>query len=335
MREGSVAWLATSEYTPETTLPHTGTHSLYRAGASNGISRAYSTPQTGVCGFKIHFYVDGIPSGGSSYFFVVADSLGGWQISCRYLLNGGIEIYRGNADTGVLIASSDAAVIPTRGWVCLDAKYKIHNSAGLVGVKVNGVEVVSESGIDTQTTSRTEASIIGLFLMLSGCGAYHAIDDVIAWYDDGGDNSDYIGDYAVDFVPLDADTAQTDWVRNAGATDVSCVNEAAPDDDSTYIQSTTVGDKSDFTIGALDSAIEGIIAVLPFIRARKTETGAGGVRIGVVASGGATAFGSDIPLATTWANSHAVIQRNPDHAGTPGIARTDLQNMKFRIERRA
>jgi hypothetical protein len=54
---------------------------------------------------------------------------------------------------------------------------------------------------------------------------------------------------------------QEQWTRNTGATNVSCVDETPPDDDTTYVEDGTVGHVDTYTVPALTRITDGIRGV--------------------------------------------------------------------------
>lgn len=151
-------------------------------------------------------------------------------------------------------------------WHSMEVKFVNGSNAtnGSVIVRVDGVEVINASGIDTNDSTNT----------LIGIDFRHTIDDIVINDNAGSINNDFLGDVQIDTKLVTADGAVVDWTANTGS-DFQAVDDAlhAADGDTTYIASSTAAQKSRFAIADLTGTSVAIPAVQVRARAKKTDAG--------------------------------------------------------------
>ena len=123
-------------------------------------------------------------------------------------------------------------------------KVVFNDTTGSIVVKVDGVTVLSVSGIDTVATGNVECTQVVFGTSNTNQAVTWYMDDLHVFDGLGSVNNDFIGDKRVLLQLPDADTAVTDWVRNGGATDYERINELSQDGDTTYIEATAAADVS-------------------------------------------------------------------------------------------
>jgi hypothetical protein len=213
----------------------------------------------------------------SRCIFRILDEAATTQLSICVNPNHGISVYRG----ATLIGTSDTGIVPASGWFYIELKVVIDNSAGEVTVRIGGTQVYSLTSADT----RAGTAYVGAFRI--GC----IYPDEDTYYDDlYVDDAGYHGNCHITTFYPDADGANTAFARSAGSNDYECVDDNPPNDDTDYIYSATVTEKSTFgiTTGALGSVkgiqlnnrlkVDGLGArlVKPVVRSNSTDY-AGGV----------------------------------------------------------
>lgn len=137
-------------------------------------------------------------------------------------------------------------------------------------------------------------------------------DDIIAYNYEVADDATYIGMYGVYYQKVIADGAMMDWSLSSGSAGYALINEVRPDGDTSFIFTDTNGDKSSFTVEALPSNVVSILAVMPTMYARKTDSGPGSVQLGVLSGSTELENGDDLPLLTDYGYQMVVFDQDPD-----------------------
>lgn len=152
---------------------------------------------------------------------------GGVQCTVLHATDGSIKVYRGSS-SGTLLESSATGVLTAQAWFWIEIKVTIHDSTGTYEVRVNGVDVVSGSSVDTKYQATDGVTQV----RISGTGADSYYDDLYIADDSG--SFDFLGDSRVDTIyPTGAGTT-TEWTPSAGSNYENVDDATDIDDDSTY-----------------------------------------------------------------------------------------------------
>lgn len=327
-----------------TTNPRTGTYNMRRQAVGTldaHMRRVLGGAKTTV-GLAVVVYMDHLPAAADSYcLYDFRDAANVAQISICVGTTGTIVVKRGTAATGggntsTLLGTSSVPVITANAYQHVETMVFFSNTVGTVEVRVNGVTVLSLSGIDTVNTANVECSQVGIQCGCTGLFIQHFVtsdvDDIFCWDNSGSYNNGFIGDRRVLTLFPNANTATADWTAVGAATGYECIDEANPNDDTDYISASTVGNVSQFGLQNLPSGISVVNAVVMVERARKTEAGTANTKVSVV-SGASSAAGADKPLTEIYTYRQDVFQTDPVSAApfTP----TDVNNLQFKVERTA
>lgn len=237
-------------------------------------------------------------------FVQFRDSAGSQQISvCRHHVTGFMQIYRGNT----LIATG-TIFCPLSTWHCFEIHLKIDNVSGEITTKIDGVEDITFSG-DTQATANAN---VGQLLF---DGNYRQsptlyLDDIAINDTTGTVNNSWIGRGGIyGLVPSGAGT-HTDFTPSAGA-NYAAVDEVPPDDDTTYVESDTVGHKDTYALGDLVPVSGDIQAVQWIARAKLAEAGEGNFQR-LIRHDSVDYNGGDLAVDTSYAYFTEIIEKAPD-----------------------
>ncbi|KKN21261.1 hypothetical protein LCGC14_0927180 [marine sediment metagenome] len=155
------------------------------------------------------------------------------QISLAFGLNGALRVVRdGNA---IAFAYN---LITRRAWHYIELKIKIHNTTGTAEVHVDGVEVINETGLDTQMSANASANVIIFWSARFETDSLY--DDIYIANDSGSYNNDFLGDVRIVTTKPDADGSSTDFTLfpGTGESHYQDVDDGSSvDDDTTYIES--------------------------------------------------------------------------------------------------
>nr|CAX84104.1 uncharacterized protein [uncultured bacterium] len=214
------------------------------------------------------------------------------QIVIRNDAAGAIAIDRGSTQ----LVLSNGGIITPETWAFFEIKVTIADTGGSVLVRINGAEVVAIDNADTKATANASANTI----TFGGSGnavAYARYDDIYI-LDGTGTINDFQGDCRVrTLLPAADDTVQ--FARSTGAYNYANVDDANPDDDATWNESGTPGDKDLLAFNDLPANPGTIKCIQVSVRARKDDAGARSLRT-KVNSGGTEANGAANALGSTY-----------------------------------
>jgi hypothetical protein len=244
------------------------------------------------------------------------------QMEVRATNLGALQVVRGgNTQLGI----TANGILSPAVWYYLEFKATINNSTGSYEVRVNGVNVLSATGVDTQDTANAYANQI----MFSGTTQY-SYDDIYMCDGTGSTNNDFLGDVRVDTIFPTADGSSTDFTPSTGTDNYAMVDDATPDSDSTYVSSSTLNDIDLYTYGDLQSLTGAVYGVQSLIFARKDDAGARSVAP-VIKTGATTAVGSDFALGASYTYGRQIFETNPANGSTAWTI-SDVNNSEFGIK---
>ena len=326
-----------------TAVVRTGTHSMLRGqlgGSGSGdkwFRRVFGAAKTTV-GVGQALYAVSLPVANDIHILMsFTDAANADQVTIILQTTGAIAVKRGSR-TGATLATS-TVLVTAAAWNHLEVKVTIDDSAGAVEVRLNNVTIIDISGVDTKQTSNAETSQVRWGVHSNALTPLMYLDDLFAWDTAGSYNNDFIGDHQVLALWPDADTAQTDWTRNTGSTDFSAIDDADPDDDTTYVEATASAEISEFDLDDLPSTVSAIAAVQLTGRMKKTDAGGAMVQQGLLSSdvgspaAPAEFSGSDRNITTTYTYWPDISEQDP--ATGAAWTRTALNAAKYKIERTA
>lgn len=241
------------------------------------------------------------------YFYDI--TAGQYQVLIRMTTAGGLQAYR---NTGTLLGSSDDAVISLATWNYIETKVYIHNSAGTVNIRVNGVDVLNLTSQDTQYSTNQWVNS----LIFAGTAGNTYIDDLYLLDDTGSTNNDFLGNVKVETLYPDGDGNESDWTPSTGS-NWQNVDDATPDDDSTY---NYVGSGAGFpmndlyTLDNLTTVQGDVFGIQVNSYVRKDD--AGSVNLAsIVRTGGTTYSGMGVAsISDTYDYQRDILEENPDTA---------------------
>lgn len=263
-------------------------------------------------------------------------SSGGELVQLSYDNNPSISVNRGSGGEvfvergfSTILSTSAVNVMPGNAWSYIELKTFIADSpSGNVTVRVNGVEVINSSGIDTKDS----ATIVSTNKVQFVVATSYVVDDVYICDNTGSVNNDFLGELMVEhMVPNSDDTSQ--WVGSDGnsVNNFDLVNETGPYNSSDYVASSTVGDRDLYlpttSSRPVSSPVRGVIVSAI---AQKTDAGIRTARLVIKeGAGGTVRTSSTMGLPTTFGELRALWDRKAD-----GSAWTvaDVNQLRFGME---
>lgn len=323
---------ASNVFSLNTSNPRTGTHCLQMYGSST-LRRVLGGAKTTV-GVGLALYLPVLPTTNDSQRVVeFRDAANTAQISIGVQSTGVIYARRGTMNGGTLLGSSASPAVTAEAYNHIECLVFFSQTVGSIEVRVNGVTVLSLTGQDTCATANVECSQVVLAGGIGGgAPSNQLLDDVFAYDETGSYNNTFIGDRRVLTLFPNANTATADWTAVGAASGYECIDEASPDDDTTYITSSTVNDTSEFGLQDLPAGVSTISGVVMVERARKTEAGAANTQVSVV-SGASSTAGADKPLTEVYTYRHDVFEVDP--ASAAPFTPSEVDALKFKVKRTA
>jgi hypothetical protein len=191
--------------------------------------------------------------GGSNNIFVVRENTT-THLGVNLDSTGHLQVRRAASSAQVLGTST--AAVSGSSWVYIEFKFTINDTTGSFEVRLNGVNVLSATGIDTKNGGTGIIDNIQLF------------DSTAAKFDDfyicdlsGSSNNDFLGDCRIDTILPTSDGTYTSGVPSAGTAHYACVDENPPNT-SDYISMDVVGNRDSYGFADIpllsSSAIYGV-----------------------------------------------------------------------------
>lgn len=190
------------------------------------------------------------------------------QIGVKITSSGQLQALRGG-NSGTSLGITATSLVLPGSWVHIGIEVKIDNSVGYIKVWLNGELLLNLTGQDTQISANAYANRFQFDIQ-----AYDdvLIDDVYMGDDTGSYNISWLGDRRVYTIYPNGDGNVADWTANTG-NDWDAVNDSGgPDDDTTYIASSTVDQKALVTLPDLPSNVTALNAIQITHYSRKDDS---------------------------------------------------------------
>ena len=182
---------------------------------------------------------------------------------------------------GTVLATS-AATISLATDQYIELKATIHDTTGAYELRLNGVNILSATNVDTRNAST--ASIDQISLGPDGNPAAtttYLYDDLYVLDTSGSTNNDFLGDVRIDAIYPTADGTYTDWTPSTGSDHYALVDESTPNG-TDYVSSSTAAEQDSFAMGSPPVlASEIIMGVRVKVAALKDDAGSRSIKVGV------------------------------------------------------
>jgi hypothetical protein len=264
---------------------------------------------TWVVGFA--FRTSGLPSAAGP--IVGLFDVGTAQCDLRLNTDGTLSVTRNGTS---LTSGTSVTALSANTWYYIEWKVTIADSisASTCKVRINGVDAITvATGQDLKNTANSSANQLYLgHYTVTSAGNIWYYDDLYVCNTSGSVNNDFLGDVRVETLYPSGAGNTTQFTPSAGS-NYQCVDDADPDDDTTYVESGTVGHVDTYAFDDLSASPTSVFGIQTVIMARKTD---GGSRTAtpVVRSGGTDYDGTTFGLADTYTCDHQVWENDPDTA---------------------
>ncbi|MES2524028.1 MAG: hypothetical protein V4617_15080 [Gemmatimonadota bacterium] len=222
-----------------------------------------------------------------------------------------LTLYRGD---GTPLATSPTFTIVEGDWQFLEIDATIDNVAGSVLLVVDGTTIFDLAGIDTRNGGA--AGLIDRFYLACSSGggfpsqSLHYFDDLYLFDSFGAELNELIGPARVDTQLVTANSGVPGFTPSAGA-NWENLDEAAPDDDTSYNETLTNDAADAFVLANLPDASLTIHAVAVRVVAKRSDAGLANIAAQLT-SGGTTVTGTTRALGAGYSEYTEQFARNPD-----------------------
>lgn len=271
-----------------------------QAGFNSVTAKSIPTTVTGIVGFALK--LANTPSTTSTIVeFVDSTSI---QVDIRMLNTGQLIVTRNGTTLGTTVAS-----VPIGVFFHLAFKATINNTTGAYEVRVNDINVLSATGVNTRTSANNSFTSLRIGHS-QNVGMNASYDDLYFFDAIGSTNNDFIGDVAIGCSFPNAAGDLTDWTPSTGS-NYQCVDEAASNGDTDYVASSTVGNKDLYNFGNISGAAISIYGVQRTLMVRKDDAGARTVK--PIYKGGGTVYeGSAVSVSNGYTYVTDILETDPD-----------------------
>lgn len=286
-------------------------------------------------GFAFRVWFPALPESANAVTaWTLSDVSNTGHVTFKVETDGSISSYTGDISTGNNEPSTkhgtSSPIITAGAWHHVEGKVFCDASAGTIELRVNGVTVLNQTGLDTQNAATDIRQILFFnFDATGGLSPQYYIKDLILWDTTGTTNNDFLGTCHVYTLTPDGDTS-FNWTASTGSTGYNLIDETTPDDADYISANDTPPAASTFSMSDLPPDIVSVKAVIPVVRAKKIDGGDGNIQTGLTVNA-ATDLGSDRPITTAFTYWWDVSELSPDTglSWTP----TEVNNVTFQIDR--
>jgi hypothetical protein len=235
---------------------------------------------------------------------------------------GQFSLFRGNQS--VLLGTTTNAIV-RNATNYVELKVTFHSTTGAYELRVNGVTWLSATGVNTITSANAYAN--DLKFTASSNDAYW-LDDLYLADTNGSANNDFLGDVRVQCIYPNAAGNYTEFTPNTGL-NWAAVDEQAIDGDTTYVSSSTPGQKDSYGFQDLAGAAAQIYGIQRLALARKDDAGTRTLRT-FYRTGGVDYESADSSVGNAYSYSIDILEKSP--ATTTAWTVSDINNGEFGIK---
>lgn len=277
-----------------------------------------SHPATCICGFAFRADVEASNEG------TILNFMGGGfnHFLLKHMIVGGVAVFQLVKHEGTIIATSTSHHVLLGDWHYIEVKALIHSTDGTFSMRVDGVAVTWDATMTSLVTRGLGPAYVDQVRIRKAEFAQAWIDDLYIADTSGGVNDNFLGAVTVQCLLPDTDGTLVDWA-SSGVGQAAMVDDETPDDDTTYLESSTSGEKFSNRVPLLGTT--GTVKAVQVVSCAKRTGGAGpDIKNIVRNSGGTLSEGSSITPETSGYNFHpSVFNTAPGSvAWTPALVNT-------------
>lgn len=329
------------------------TGEVFRVGTANGTSgfsgnantlrRVFSTPLS-VAGVGLRLWLPALPNSNVNHAvfpFSFRDSANNMLCVVEVDPSGRLIVWRGTiADNSItrttILAQTTNPVIVANAWQHIECRVGFNSGTGSVQIRVEGVEVLNVSNINTDPTNAGCLNWAAFNWCannpsgISNRPPHQHIKDLFGWNTSGTRNNSFVGTIAVFPILPNSDVA-LNWTPTGAANGWSILDNIPPND-SAYIAAGNSPIPAAYEAGMTDlpADVTSVRAVMSIVRARKTDGGDGNLQVSAV-SGASVAAGANRPISTAFTYWTDMFEEDP--ATSAPWSRAGVNAMNLRANR--
>lgn len=284
-----------------------GSQGVSLANYQGDIQAPIPASNTVILGFAICPLTNAYPN------VAVFSSTSNQQIAVRMdWANSRLRFLRGDS---TVLASTNIGSMNLSGsaWQYLEVKIYFHSSAGTIDCHVNGVSAMTPAtGLVTQYGAVQAVTVVTIGGHIFGEGGLPMnVDDLYICDDTGTTNNTFLGDVRVLTLMPTGAGGSTQFTPSAGS-NYACVNEVPPNGDTSYVESSTVGNIDYYAMADLSVVPATIFGVQVDVDMEKTDAGARTGRTKLISSAAVTNGATVAPSAASYAYAKTIVEKDPN-----------------------
>lgn len=243
-----------------------GGQCLQFTDATNDLDFAQPTnTNEGIIGFAFRRMWSLDSSAGNDSNVVIYDSNGNINLSL-YLQHTGLIYVIRNAGAGdAFMGQSMELAYGLDKWAYVEFKFKVLNTGGYIEVRINGQEVINETGLDTAYSQENWKTV-----KFNGSNQVRQIDDIYIADDSTGTVTDFLGDVRVETLYPSAESSIA-WTPSTGTDNSTLVDD--PRNDTEYVTAASNGLEDLYDFDNLDTDTDSVYGVSITAVAKKDDSG--------------------------------------------------------------
>lgn len=302
------------------------------SGYIEGLRKVLTTPRTTI-GVSLRLWMATLPNTNAESAVPVSlcDGSNNIYVTLWVTTTGALHVLQNSGVSGgTILAQTTGPVLVANAWNHIEMKTTIGVS-GSVAVRVNGVEVINETGIDTKGArpgTDVEQVRIDYDRGTGSAGITVYYKDYVIWDDTGSLNNDFLGTVRCIRLPVDGDVSLGDWTPSSGSTGWNLLNEVPPSDTSYIAATAPTTNTCVMDFQNLPPDITSVRALMTLIRANNSDGGDGQLQTSLVSNGNDdSGLDRQITVAPTYWFDVSEVDPNTSAQWTP--AGTDAAQLRF------
>ena len=232
---------------------------------------------------------------------IEVDGATGAVVACRGV--GGTELYRSTTTNAAYVLPATAISDPLN-LVWIECCCTVNGSTGTVHVKVNGVDWINQTGLNTLSTGTGITGVVNRHAIRIDTNTAHT-----DWVHH--DGTGFGGDVRALWCNALAAGFYTAGTPNGAVSNIACVSEFAFDGDLTFVSLDNTGLPKGFsaTTVTLPANAVSVQGVIPIAIARKSDAGTNAGRVGLRSGTSEVDNGVDEPVGTGYGVFNTALQQ--------------------------
>lgn len=207
------------------------------------------------------------------------------------------------------IGATSGPVLTAQAWRHIEVKVLWSTTVGTVTIKVEGVQVLALTGVNTGAANYAQVAFGVKYSLLTVLQTL-STKDVTVWDGSGSQNNDFLGPCGVYRLTPNADTS-SGWTRSTGSTDYGLVDEAPPNDADYIYAVTPPPAASIMRCTDLPADIVAVRGIISFSRAQKSDGGDGKLQVSMSPNNTNYTTGADNAISTAFSYYYDVSEVSP------------------------